>query len=78
MVGHQGAVKLDGSYFKPDADKLFGEYCKHMNNLMIDDSQKVVQSQQAKIVELETAKDAKIRELESKIDSLFEMISKKD
>jgi uncharacterized protein YqgQ len=74
LAGHSGVVKLDNSYFKPDDKKLFSEYCKHMNTLMIDDGQRVIQNQQEKIQTLESEKDKRISEQQKELDFVKEQI----
>lgn len=77
LAGHQGAVKLDGSYFNPDLAKLFGEYVKHMNTLMIDDTERErlrTEKAQKKANDLENEKDKRISELEKAIQNIYDMI----
>jgi integrase len=83
LAGHQGVVATDNSYFRPDVNRLFSEYVKHMNTLEIDDAHKVIQSQQEKIQTLENEKDrviekqaGDISELKNDIKILFEMMKK--
>lgn len=79
LAGHQGAVKLDGSYFNPDLTKLFGEYVKHMNTLMIDNIERekirreIVEKERDEL-ELDQAK--KMLEMESKLKSLSGLVEK--
>ncbi len=76
LAGHSGVVKLDNSYFKPSAAQLLGEYAKHMNTLMIDESQRIIQNQQEKISELQDNKDREIAELKQDIRNLYELLGK--
>ena len=78
LAGHSGVVKTDNSYFKPNDTQLLGEYVKHMNTLMIDDSQRIIQSQQDKIVELQDKKDREISELKQDIRNLYELVGKEN
>ena len=70
LAGHQGVVALDGSYFKPDDSKLLGEYAKHMDTLMISDSNR----DKMKITELQS-KQAEIDKMKSQISFLYELLS---
>jgi len=72
LAGHQGAVKLDGSYFNPDENKLLNEYVKHMDTLMVSDSNR----DKAKITELKDEKDRTIAELKQDIKNLYMMMKK--
>ena len=84
LAGHQGVVKLDGSYFNPDENRLLNEYVKHMDTLMIYDSERVIKTQQDKITEL-SDRNKRILELEAQAEEtrvqvagLWELIGKKE
>lgn len=77
LAGHQGAVRLDGSYFKPDDNRLLGEYVKHMNTLMIDDSEREKAKREVlekQVASLETEKDKVIAKQASDIKTLMESV----
>ncbi len=41
LMGHRGVFQLDGSYLKPSDEKLFEEFKKHIQNLTVDDSERL-------------------------------------
>ena len=79
LLGHQ--IDLDPSYFVPTKENLFNFWKLIIPELIIDESERErtrrVEAEK-KINELETEKDLRIKDLEGKIETLFQMISDKD
>ncbi len=79
LLGHKSY--LDPSYFVPTKENLFEEFKKVMTDLTIDDGERErlrrIEAEN-KVSELQTEKDKRIAELEGKIDTLFELIGKKE
>lgn len=79
LLGHKSY--LDPSYFVPTKENLFEEFKKVIADLTVDDSERErlrrIEAEN-KVSELETEKDKRISELEGKIDTLFELIGKKE
>jgi integrase/recombinase XerD len=86
LLGHRGVVALDSSYFKPNTDILFGEYCKHIGNLTIDNVERErlgrveaekkvneLQSEQSKTIEKLISENQEMRE---NIKGLYELMKK--
>jgi len=54
LMGHRGIFHLDGSYLVPNKDQLFEEFKKHIQNLTIDDSERL--KARTKILEEQNSK----------------------
>lgn len=68
LLGHNGAVPLDKSYFNPTPQKLFEEFKKHIANLTIDDNKRLKienDIKEQKIKTLEDQKDKALQESEN-------------
>ena len=67
LINHIGVVQLDGSYFRPDKEKMFESYKKAIPNLTIDPSEKqksLIESQKKKLSEYEK-KDLELQEVKA-------------
>ena len=70
LLGHSSSVQLDNIYFKPTKEQLFNEYQKAIPDLLLDEKYKL----KIKIEELESDKDNRIQQLETKLDLLQEFL----
>ncbi len=72
LLGHQ--AYLDSSYFRPTKESLFLEWKKVANDLVIDNSEIIIQCQQARISELESDKDRRITTLEKNMERITALL----
>ena len=80
MMGHAGLVKLDRNYFKTHILELVEEYLEVVPSLTIDDSTRLMESNQLKdkkIKILESDKDTRITDLENIVNSLAKRLDSK-
>lgn len=71
---HNNKIQLDGSYLRPELDKLLSFFKLAVPDLTIDQTEKskqILEMQQSKLDELEL-KNKRIEELESKLSNLIE------
>ena len=80
LMGHSVTIPLDNNYGTFLTDKLFAEYKKVIPQLTISskERQKIqLESKDKKIEELETEKDIQLKNMQSQIDSVKELLKRK-
>jgi integrase len=79
LLGHKGAVHLDGAYFHPNDETLFGEFKKHIVNLTIDDSERerlgrlTAEKERDRLVEVQ---QTDLVEIKGQIQALWKLLEK--
>ena len=74
LYGHSVTIPLDNHYGTFTTESLFEEYKRGIMDLTIDPTER----QQLKIVTLEHEKDNQLRNMQSQIDSVKELLLRKD
>jgi len=77
LMGHK--TGLDSVYFKPTVEECFKEFRKAISELSIDDTirlEEEIKNKDDQIKELETDKDRRIDLLESKMESIQELLKR--
>lgn len=80
LMGHRGVFVLDGSYHDPDVKTLFEEFRIHIQNLTIDDSERLRiknQKLEAELSEKQKLEDEVKRQQQS-IDYLLRKDAERD